>query len=120
MDPQQHAWLKSNHPELAQAWKEPGAQKKSFRPSPESESHETWAKDKTRLPRRSGPARDFAHLSPTQFNRHPGSDSEKGPMEEWGAEAIPGSKGGKMSLESRNVLDAFAKRDSNLSTRRRV
>jgi hypothetical protein len=119
MDPRQHAWMKSNHPELAQAWREPGAQKASFRPSPESQSHETWAKDKVRLPRKSGPARDFSSLSPDQFARHPGRTSEKDSMEEWGTEAIPGTRGrGKLNLESRNVLDPLAKRDVKQAARR--
>lgn len=74
VSPQQERFMWARHPSIAKRWaSEFGsfrAGSQHFKPSPQSESHETWAKGKLKLPRVPGPDRDFSHLKPSQSARH--------------------------------------------------
>jgi hypothetical protein len=95
----QERFMWAHHPELARKWSsEFGSFKGSqnFRPSPKSESGETWRQGLAKLPRRPGALRDFGVLKPSaearfvprglRFPNQLESDKETG------VQFVPGSR----------------------------
>ncbi len=118
--------MRAEHPEIARRWtSEFGSFKGSqnFKPSPKSESNETPKLGLKALPRKPEVKRDFGPLKPSAKARLKTSSqaSTRESDEEWGTEAhLLGAHNGrqKMKLKGEHVLDPFAKRDSNLATRK--
>ena len=125
----------ANHPAMAARWESvtpkgklpehapANTKTKMAHANAESESNETPKPGLPKLARKNEVKRDFGPLHPSAKSRlktsHQASTKESD--EEWGAEAHPGSRGpNKLHLKSKNVLDHFAERDSNLATRKKV
>lgn len=113
----QRAFMHENHPAIAARWDKitPKGQALPNHVSGNgTSSEESPAPGIQKLPRVSGPKRDYGPLFPSAKARLKTSSaaSEKDSSEEWGTEAHhPDGRKEKMSLPSKHVLDELGNRD---------
>ena len=123
----QRAWMYEHHPAMAKRWESVTPKGKlpehhMAHANESSESEESQKPGQKKLPRLPEVKRDFGPLTPSAKARMKtsGQASTKESDEEDGVEGTPEGSSGKMSLKTKNVLDPFAKRDSNLAARKKV